>query len=311
MSRVVVVGGINIDIEGRPFEKLKYRDSNPGKISISYGGVGRNIAENVSRLGGTVSMLSVIGDDEMGHLAVEDLANSGVNVDNVLTIPGRQSSMYLSILDDQNDMELGLSDMDIIENITPDFLLDRLETLNSASIIALDGNLSTDILEYAAGLVKDVPLFLDPVSAVKAVRAKKVIGRFHSVKPNLIEAEVLSGMNIASENDLKKVGQWFIDQGVERVYITMNKDGVYYKSRSKEGIVRPLPLEQNIESATGAGDSFSAMILQGTVQGMDIDEIAKMGIGAASITLESRQAVNKNINIGEVKRRMRKCTEII
>lgn len=63
MAEISIIGGINIDIEGCPFRALQPEDSNPGKISLAYGGVGRNIVENAARLGGDVAMISVIGDD--------------------------------------------------------------------------------------------------------------------------------------------------------------------------------------------------------------------------------------------------------
>ena len=73
MSDIVIIGGINIDIEGYPYRQLKYQDSNPGKILIAYGGVGRNIAENAARMGADVAMVSAIGSDEIGKGAKEHL----------------------------------------------------------------------------------------------------------------------------------------------------------------------------------------------------------------------------------------------
>ena len=73
MADITVIGGINIDIEGRPFRPLLYEDSNPGRIALAYGGVGRNITENIARTGGNVAMISVIGEDQMGIGAKEEL----------------------------------------------------------------------------------------------------------------------------------------------------------------------------------------------------------------------------------------------
>ena len=98
MAKITVVGGINIDIEGSPFEKLKYHDSNPGRINLAFGGVGRNIAENAARLGGDVAMVSVIGDDQMGKAAKMELEDLGVDTSCIRTLQGRNSAMYLSIL---------------------------------------------------------------------------------------------------------------------------------------------------------------------------------------------------------------------
>ena len=104
MADITVIGGINIDIEGSPFNKLRREDSNPGRISLSYGGVGRNITENIARIGGDVAMVSVIGEDQMGRGAKEELQELGVDVSGVEILAGRNSAMYLSILNEDKDM---------------------------------------------------------------------------------------------------------------------------------------------------------------------------------------------------------------
>lgn len=303
MAEITVVGGINIDIEGSPFEKLKYQDSNPGKVHMAFGGVGRNITENIARLGGNVAMLSVIGDDQMGLAAKAELESLGVDTSCIKVLEGENTAMYLSILDDRKDMELALCDMDIIEAITPEVLKSHEEFLKSSRMVALDGNLSERLMEFATDMLEGVPLFYDPVSAAKAVKAKRFIGRFHSVKPNIMEAEILTGMTISDEEGVRKAGQWFIDQGVKRVFITLNKDGVYYRDENGDGFIRPAK-DLKVVSATGAGDSFSATIMLGFVQGRTAEETARMGMAASSIAMESAHAVNKNMNMEELLRRI-------
>lgn len=302
MADITIIGGINIDIEGRPFEPLKYEDSNPGTISLSYGGVGRNITENVARLGGDVAMISVIGEDQMGKGAKEALAELGVDVSGVETVEGTNSAMYLSILNDNRDMEIALSAMDIVKIITPEFLEKRADMISCSKAVALDGNLDEETITYIAERFSSAPLFFDPVSTAKAVRASKVIGKFACIKPNVMEAEILSGIKIENEEDVKKAGSWFVEQGVEKVFITLNKDGVYYKDKNEEGFIRPGAVTVN--SATGAGDSFSAAILTGMVEGMGVRDIAKYGMAAAQITMESSHAVNKNMCKEEIERRI-------
>lgn len=303
MAEILIIGGINIDIEGYPYRKLKYQDSNPGKVNISYGGVGRNIAENAVRLGASVAMVSAIGCDELGRGAKAHLEGLGADVSMVREIAGANSAIYLAILNDERDMELGVSDMDIIENITAEYLRANKEKFESIKAVALDGNLKEEQLTEIMAMFEDKKIFFDPVSANKAVRAKSVIGEFHSIKPNLIEAEVLSGIKIENEDELKKAGAWFIERGVENVFITLNKDGVYYKNKEKEGFIRPQKCIK-IESATGAGDAFSSVILIGMACGMEIDEIAKLGMAASQVAMESEKAVNDKMNLEEIKRRI-------
>ena len=246
----------------------------------------------------------LIGDDQMGRGAKAQLAELGVDVTYIEELAGRSSSMYLSILDEKHDMAMAISDMSIMEALTPEKLADCAAFLRKSKIVALDANLDEAILTYVCELLDGIPLFFDPVSAGKAVRVRNLIGRFYSMKPNVMEAEVLSGMRIETEADLSRAGDWFLAQGLKQLFITLNKDGVYYKNEEKEGILRP---DQNLKivSATGAGDSFSAAILLGCVQRMNIEEIARMGMAAASVAMESKQAVNSNMHMNELKRRMR------
>lgn len=109
-------------------------------------------------------------------------------------------------------------------------------------------------------------------------------------------------MKITGDEELKAAAQYFLDKGVKNVYITLNSGGVYFKNKEKEGFLRP-PENIKIESATGAGDAFSAAILYGMVRGLEIDEIADLGMAAAQIAMESEKAVNEKINIEDIKRR--------
>ncbi len=324
MSDIIIIGGINIDIEGSPFATLLDRDSNPGTVSIAYGGVGRNIAENLARLGQSVGMVSVVGSDELGKGAKEHLAGLGADTSMIRAIEGAGSCIYLSILDENMDMKLAVNDMEIIKEITPEYIRQNLPEISKAKAIALDANLDERALEEITAMLagSNVPeemdetcdldgtskanypkLFLDPVSASKAPRTISSIGRFHSIKPNLIETEAITGLTIESQADLTAAADWFLDRGVENVYITLGKEGVYYKNREKDGYIHPKK-DIKLVSATGAGDAFSAMVLIGMAEDLDIEEIARLGMAASELAMESKKAVNEKIDIDEIKRRI-------
>jgi len=99
-----------------------------------------------------------------------------------------------------------------------------------------------------------------------------------------------------------QAGKWFEEKGVKRIFITLSGGGVYYKEGPVEGVIRPGQV--SVVSATGAGDAFSAAILDGFVKGMNIEETAKYGMAAASIAMESKTPVNPKICFEEVMRRM-------
>lgn len=304
MSDVIIIGGITADIEGNPYNQLIMGDSNPGKIVMSYGGVGRNITENLSRMGVSVSFVSVAGDDFAGRGAVRELENLGVDVEQVRLLQEENTAVYMSILNLMGDMELALCNMDILERISVEFIDGALKNSKNAKIIGIDTNLTEETLEYATERFKGIPLFLDPVSVTKAERAKKLIGRFHTIKPNRMEAEILSGMTILSAEDLDKAGRWFIGQGVKRVFITLGPGGVYYRDEKESGLLGADPGE--IISATGAGDAFSAAILHSHLKGFDIRKTAQAGTAAASIAMESKSAVNSRMSEELIMQRLEK-----
>lgn len=299
MNEISIVGGITADIEGNPYNQLIRGDSNPGKISMSYGGVGRNISENLARMGASVNFISVAGDDFAGRGAVRELQEIGVNVENIRLLQEENTAVYMSILNIVGEMELALCNMDVLERISTDFIDAAYDSIKNSRVVGIDTNLTEETLEYAVDKLSGIPLFLDPVSVTKAERARKLVGRFHTVKPNRMEAEVLSGMSIMSGEDLEEAGRWFISQGVKRVFITLGPGGVYYRDQKESGLIRPKPV--SIVSATGAGDAFSAAILYAHLKGYEIGKTAELGMAAASIAMRSKTAVNSAMS-GELLR---------
>lgn len=300
MKKAAIIGGITTDIEGYPDAMLVYADSNPGKITMSYGGVGRNIVENLARMGARVGFVSAAGDDFPGRAAVRELKDLGVEVNHVHLIPGENTAVYMSILNMVGEMELAMCNMDILERIDLEFLRQADPLFAESSIIGIDTNLTEETLEQVTTLFSGTPLFLDPVSTAKAQRAARIIGRFHTIKPNRMEAEVLTGRSITRPEDLRWAGDWFLDQGVKQVLLTLGPAGVYYQDQHHRGILnRELSStggSTGLVSATGAGDAFSAAILYGMLAGMSLQEIVKTGLAASSIAMESKQAVNPRMS---------------
>lgn len=299
MSEVSIIGGITADIEGLPYDRLIQGDSNPGKITMSYGGVGRNIVENLARLGTSVSFISVAGDDFPGRGAVRELRELGVDVEKVRLLAEENTAVYMSILNLLGDMELAMCNMDVLERLSIPFLEETMEHMKQSKIVGIDTNLTEDTLEYITRKLEDIPVFLDPVSVTKAERARSVIGRFHAVKPNRMEAEIISGLSILSEQDLKEAARWFHSQGVKKVFITLGGGGVYYMDDKNEGFIRPEPTE--IVSATGAGDAFSAAIIYGSLNGFDIGKTARLGMATAAVAMGSKTPVNNELSLDKLR----------
>ena len=189
---VCVVGAVNLDICGRPEKKLIFRDSNPGAVTLTPGGVGRNIAHDLRLLGVEVKFLTAFGGDSHAQLLRNDCVELGMDLSCALDVPGGRTSTYLYITDERGEMQLGLCDTDISAAITPDYLQRHLDVLDGAAAVVLDGNLTAETITWL-GAHCSAPLFADPVSVTKAERMRASLGALHTFKPNLTEGQNLTG----------------------------------------------------------------------------------------------------------------------
>ncbi|SHH32407.1 PfkB family carbohydrate kinase [Tepidibacter thalassicus] len=297
---VTVIGGTNIDLQGFPKENLILNDSNPGKIKVSLGGVGRNIAENLVKLGIETKLISAIGEDIYGKKILEESKLSGIDMENCLILKDYPTSTYLSILDENGDMKVAISDMDIFEKITVDFIKQKSHILKNSKIIVLDTNLPKEVIEYILFNFKGIDFFLDTVSTKKSIKVKDFIGLFNTIKPNKYEAESLSGIKINSMEDLKKCSYYFLNKGVKKVFITLGKKGVFCADEKDSKFI-PNP-KVNVVNTTGAGDAFISGLIYSHINNYNLEYSTKIAISASILALSHKNTINPNMSIDNIQK---------
>ncbi len=300
---VVIVGGINVDIQGFPKKRLISRDSNIGNVKVSLGGVGRNIGDNLTRLGVNTKLISIMGDDVYGKMVLEHSKGLGLNLDNTLVLEGEDTSVYLSILDERGDMEIAISSMDIYEKMDVDFIEKQRDVIENSKLCIIDTNIPKDIIEYMLISFKGVDFFLDTVSTAKTEKVKDLIGHFHTIKPNKLEAEILTEMKISDDKDLVKATEYLHLKGVKRVFITLGKDGVFYSDGVSIGHKNTPKIE--IVNATGAGDAFVAALAYGYTNNIEIEKTVNLAIYASIVALSHEDTINPKMSIDEIKLKMK------
>ena len=288
----VVVGGVNMDIGGVSAGPLVPADSNPGAVRMSLGGVGRNIAHNMALLGLDVRLLTAFGDDLNAQKLAASCGELGIDISQSPVIPGGRTSTYLFINDERGDMALAVSDMEIYQHLTPQALAQRHKLLDGSQVVVLDTNIPEESIAWLAENCA-APLFADPVSTAKAVKLKPVLGKLHTLKPNRLEAELLSGVPITDEASLNRAAGALLETGLRRVFISLGADGVFAADHS--GRVRLPCLPAELVNATGCGDAFMAAITWAYLQGTDLADAARAGLAASSIAMESRETINPGL----------------
>lgn len=287
-DRAVVIGGVNMDIGGSPFNKLIMRDSNPGVITARPGGVGRNIAHDMRLLGIDVSLIAAVGGDVYGHGILESCRSLGIDMSLSRILTDMRSSTYLYVTDETGDMEIGIADMEIAKCITPEYLARHIEEINKFGAVVLDANIEQQAIEYIAAHTS-APVYADPVSTAKAVRLLPVLDRIAALKPNIYEAEKLTG-----EIDPEKAALALVKAGVKRVFISLGEEGMLAADENE--VVR-MPREfVTVVNTTGAGDAATAAIVWAGMHGMSLEQSARAAVKAGAITACCEGANNPELS---------------
>lgn len=294
---VAVVGGVNLDICGKPDGPLVARDSNPGRVTVALGGVGRNIAHNMTLLGLKVSLVTALGEDGGAKRVEESCRALGIDLSRALRLPGAATSTYVFLTDHSGEMELAVSDMAIYDHLTPAYLARQLDFLNGAGLVVADTNIPAESLAYLAKNCT-APLFVDPVSTAKAVKVRPILGRLHTLKANALEAELLSGVKIVDEVSLQVAAGALLDTGLKRVFISLGPNGVLAAERG--GMERLPIIPGEMRNATGCGDAFMAALAWAWLRELPLLGAARAGLAAASIALAGAETINPAMSPGRV-----------
>ena len=304
---IAAVGGVNVDIGARAEALLIPGDSNPGRIRMNPGGVCRNIAHNLALMGLKVEMLTVLGDDLYAGLIADSCAKLGIDLSHSVVIRDASTSTYSYIANPEGEMVLAVSDMEIYNQMTPQVLEPRLEWLNSSDAVVLDTNLTEDTVRWLCEHAH-VPIFADPVSTSKALKLLPVLSKIHTLKPNRLEAEVMTGIKITDEDSLNRAADALLKAGVKRVFLTLGSGGVLaadadHRFRMSSSGVIPV-------NTTGCGDAFAAALVWANEKGMDLARSAAAGIAAAGIAMSGNETVNPLMSEDKLENEINRLTEL-
>ena len=298
----VVVGGVNLDIGGTPFAPLVGQDSNPGRVRTSLGGVGRNIAHNMALLGLDVRLITALGDDLNAQKITTSCIELGIDLAPSLQVPGGTTSTYLFLTNEKGDMALAVSDMEIYDHLTPRYLSTKEQLLNNARLVVCDTNIPAETLQWIAENCR-APVFVDPVSTAKAGKVKPVLGKLHTLKPNRIEAELLSGVAITDDKSLSAAADALLATGLHRVFISLGGEGVYAADHLGGRIKVPCGPARMVNT-TGCGDAFMAALAWGWLEGLGLEEAARAGLAASAIAMEGAETINPEMSAAALRRRL-------
>jgi pseudouridine kinase len=295
---VLVIGAANFDIKGRMFETPLLESSNPAAMRTSFGGVARNIAENLSRLGMPALLMTAVGDDIPGRDMLTSAFDAGINVSRSLKITGETTGTYLAALDTRGDLYLGLDDIRIMRHLTPAYLLKHEEAFRTCTMIVFDLNLPDESIEMLLTLAKrhSKPVCADPTATTITHRLKPFLPRLDVITPNADEAQILlDGFKIYSDETALEAARLLVAKGVKTAVITQDKYGACFAT-ADDAAQLPAP-QVTIADTTGAGDSLTAMLVFGLARGWPLRKCLRLGMALAAHTLSTTDTVARDLSL--------------
>jgi pseudouridine kinase len=296
---ILVIGAAGLDMVGRLADEPEAGTSTPASIRLAFGGVARNVAENLARLGNPCILLSAVGEDIQGIGLRDALEKAGVDVSGMQMLAGQNTGAYLAIVDCLGNLRLALDDMTPLQSITADWLERQESFFRQAGMVFLDANLSPDSIAAAVTLARKIgiPISADPTSRHLAVRLLPHLRRLHLVTPSVGEAEILLGRAIPRDDPAAAVAaaQELVARGAKVAMLSLSEFGVAYASREERGHIPAL--RTAIVDPTGAGDALTAVVLFALLNEIPLDEAVKLGISAASLTLRSKHTVVPDLTL--------------
>ena len=284
---VLVIGASCLDVIARLQSDLQMATSSPALIRTSFGGVARNVAENLARLGQPVSLLSVIGKDRIGEDVLAHTRAAGVDVSEVYATDQYPTGFYMGVLNEQGSRQFAFDDMRVMDELTDAYLVYNEDLFEKAGLVFVDANLSKKALKKVFALARKhkVSICADPASGTLAARLKPYLSQIKLLIPNSLEAGVITAHSFEASNQEAALdaARALVNQGVETAFVTLAEYGLCYATSETNGHIPAI--RTNVVDPTGAGDALSAAVIYALMNDIEVDDAAKLGVSAATIVL--------------------------
>lgn len=273
MKYITIIGGCNMDYFAHTFNPIKLKDSNPCLITKSFGGVGRNICENVSREDIPCHFFTILGNDSDGKNIKNDLKTKNIIVHSPNS--NKETGKYFAVLDDKKDMVLAACDESIIDDLTIEYLNEHYDIINNSLFIVLDANLSSELIQNIFKIFNNKKILVEAVSETKVLKYVPYLSKIDLLKVNYQEY-----------NNLLE----YTNEKPNHLIISNGSESVIYK-HNNETFEIEVPKIKNIKNVTGAGDALMSGIIYGLYHNYDMITSIKKGIKWAGLTCSVNESV--------------------
>ena len=294
---IICIGAAAIDRRYFIENELVTGKSNKVTSQTSCGGVALSIAENLGRLQEDVLLMSLVGDDEEAKTIKEEM-RPFMKVNEVEQISAFPTGTYMEVLDNNGEMVIGLSEMDIYDRMSPNWLMKRSVILKQAQAIVVDTNCPRETTEMVIDIANQnkIPLVMVTVSPVKSQNIPLSLKGVKMFVTTQTEAELFFDLKIENDEVLKEVLNKYLDMGAEHVIITYKSKCIQYASQ-KYGMLRfDLRYTNSDSYVWGTNEALVAGLLYRFLMTKNMIDILMTGIVNAAKTTHSIHKVRHDLS---------------
>ena len=294
---VVCLGGATVDRTYQSRAPLLAGTSNPvSAAGLGFGGVARNVAESLARLGVPAALVSIVGDDEAGRAVLDHVRDLGVTT-RLSVAAGQRTAEYVAVLQPSGELAFGLANLAILDAFTPSLLEEAWSLLSGAVWVVADCNLPSATLADLIERRRAVGVFGLAIDAVSAPKAKRLPGELAGVDllfANVDEARAILGTDPFPESP-EDLCRAVLARGAGAVVITLGDQGLFVAETGGEGARLPAVAAQ-VVNVTGGGDALIAGTLSRLLEGERLVEALRAGLSAASLTVACHDSVRPDLS---------------
>ncbi|VFQ65819.1 unnamed protein product [Cuscuta campestris] len=249
-AEAVVIGGMVLDINCSPAVPANPGTTTPGKIIYTLGGVARNIAECMSKLGAKPNLISAVGVDMAGNLLLEHWKSAGLSIEGIRRHHIIETATVCHIYDSKGEVAAGVANVEAVEKfLTTTWIHNFKYSILSAPVLLLDANLNPSVLQASCRIAAEgnTPVWFEPVSVLKSRRIASIVNYITFASPN--EDELIAMGNAVSGADvfhpleksngclklsleamfqrLKPAISVLLDKGVKVLIVTIGSNGAF------------------------------------------------------------------------------------
>lgn len=301
-NTIISIGGANVDRKFHVAGAVQLATSNPATVTESVGGVARNIAENLGRLGNQVKLLTLLGQDQ-DAVNIEQQSAAFVQFDLAEKLANESTGSYSAVLGEDGELVIALANMSIYDRLLPEIIAKHEASLVNAQCIIVDLNCPKETVFYLQQLAIDrgLSLAIVPVSSPKMNRMSENLVGVTFFICNRDEAETYLQKGFDNEMQYEEAVKMLLELGAEHVILTLGEQGVM--AGDKDGIRKFNAVKvDHIVDVTGAGDAFVSAFLHGVLHEESFTKAIEFGLYNSSETLKVDNTVRTNLSNNELEK---------